>query len=57
MNKPRVQDLGFLAVAALAVAACLYYSVPTWMLLFTLAVLVIVIIGLIGNLGIFVRRH
>lgn len=56
-KKPRVQDLAFLSVALLAVAACVYYPVPTWMLVFSAAVLLVVIIGLIGNLGVFGRHH
>lgn len=52
-KKPRGQDLVFVSVAALAVLACAYYPVPTWMLVFSSVVLVVVIIGLVGNLGVF----
>lgn len=57
MKKPRPQDLSFLAAALLAVAACAYYPVPTWMLVFCAALLAVVVIGLIGNLGLFERRQ
>lgn len=55
--KPRVQDIAFLSVASLAVFACLYFSLPTWMLIFSAAILVIVFIGMMGNMGVFERRH
>lgn len=53
---PRLQDIAFLSVTLLAVMACLYYPVPKWMLVFASMILVVVLIGLLGNLGVF-RRH
>lgn len=56
-KKPRIQDIAALAGAIIAVLACAYYPVPTWMLVFSAMLLVVVVIGLIGNLGVFERRH
>lgn len=53
LKRPRLQDLAIIALSALAVAACVYFPVPTWMLVFTAFLLVIAIIGAIGNLGLF----
>lgn len=56
-NKLRKQDLMIIAFAALAVMACFYYPVPTWMLVFAVFILLIAIIGAIGNLGLFGPRR
>ena len=52
-KKPRRQDLIVIAFAMLAVLACVYYPVPTWMLVFAAFVLLIAIVGALGNLGLF----
>ncbi|NNF52797.1 MAG: hypothetical protein HKN59_10205 [Gammaproteobacteria bacterium] len=55
-KKPRMQDMAFMSVAVLAVVACIYFPVPTWMLIFSIMVLVVVLIGVLGNLGLFERQ-
>lgn len=44
-----------MSAALLAVLACLYFPVPTWMLIFSAMILVVVLIGVLGNLGVFER--
>lgn len=56
-KRPRKQDLIVISCAALAVMACVYYAVPTWMLVFSAFILLVAIIGMIGNLGIFDPRR